>query len=83
MTPNQLLAEIRKLTSRDVDAVPDGFRGILGWAKDWKLSRQAAAEALKRALAGGLVEERKLRVRLRNGRTSVVLHYRPAKKPRG
>lgn len=80
MNANQLLAEIRKLTARQPDVIPPGFKSARQMATEWGKSRAAAEVLLWRALAGGLVERKKFLAPDAKNKVTPIWFYKPTGK---
>lgn len=59
---NSLLDAIRKELSGEPDEVPDGFKDVAGWAKEWNLSRSQAGAYLRAGVSQGRMEAKKFRL---------------------
>ena len=80
MNANQLLSEIRKLTTREPDAIPAGYKSANEWAKTWKIHKTSARIALRRAVKAGLVEQKTFKSRTTHGRVLEVRYFAPTGK---
>ena len=81
MKANSLIEQIRRLTVREPETVPAGWKTVREWSLQFGIKRRATDVALAKAVRAGIAERKVFQVE-RQSRMRGVAHYRQVKSPR-